>query len=62
LFSFSKRKVFYQNDLTNSICICNSYGPTFGGGYDLKISDNCDQNNDSYSNLPYSFGKNEGAQ
>jgi hypothetical protein len=55
-------KVFYQNVLAYSIYILNSYGPTFGGGHDLCISDNCDQNNSSYSNLPYSFGKNEGAQ
>ena len=27
------------------------YGPTFGGGHDLRIVDNCDKNTNSYSNL-----------
>jgi hypothetical protein len=55
-------KVFYQNDLNYSIYNKSGYGPAFGGGHDLYISDNCDQNNSCYSNLPYSFGKYEGAQ
>jgi hypothetical protein len=38
------------------------YGPCFGGGSDLCIYDNCNQNNSSYSNFPYAYGKNEGAQ
>jgi len=27
----------------------SGYGPTFGGGHDLYIVDNCNQNSDSYS-------------
>ena len=33
----------------------HSYGPTFGAGADLCISSNCDANDESYSNFPYSF-------
>ncbi|XP_053206850.1 uncharacterized protein LOC128391045 [Panonychus citri] len=31
------------------------YGPIFGGGADLAISDKCNSNMESYSNLPHSF-------
>jgi len=30
-------------------------GPVFGAGADLFISDGCDANSDSYSNLPHSY-------
>ena len=36
------------------MCVC-SYGPIFGGGADLLISDKCSTNNDSYSNLSHSY-------
>jgi hypothetical protein len=32
----------------------NDYGPTFGGGHDIYISSNSNQNKDSYNN-PYSY-------
>ena len=32
-----------------------SYGPTFGGGFDLLIYDNCHMNTNSYSNLGYTY-------
>ena len=31
------------------------YGPTFGGGNDLRISDNCHVNTNSYSKLGYTY-------
>ena len=31
------------------------YGPSFGAGADLCISDNCNMEKESYSNLPYSY-------
>ena len=33
----------------------SNYGPTFGGGNDIYISDNCNSNANSYSNLGHSF-------
>ncbi|PFX29375.1 uncharacterized protein LOC111324926 [Stylophora pistillata] len=35
-------------------CYC-SHGPTFGGGFDLHISNDADLNDSSYSNLGYSY-------
>ena len=32
-----------------------TYGPTFGGGHDLYISDNCHVNTNSYSQLGYTY-------
>ena len=31
-----------------------------GGGHDLYLSDNCNANNSSYSNLSHSYGNNQG--
>ena len=31
------------------------YGPTFGGGHDLRISDKSNNSNISYGNIGYSF-------
>lgn len=33
----------------------SSCGPIFGAGADLLISNNCNTNTDSYSNLPHSY-------
>ena len=33
----------------------SDYGPTFGGGHDLYISNNCFNNTDSYCSLGYSY-------
>lgn len=32
-----------------------SVGPIFGAGADLQISNNCNSNTESYSNLPHSY-------
>jgi len=40
---------------TFAICYHVDCGPIFGAGADLLISDNCDANLDSYSNLPHSY-------
>jgi hypothetical protein len=42
----------------NSIYGNSGYGPTFGGGHDLCIQNNSNQNNNSYSNFGHSFDSN----
>lgn len=47
-----------RNSIINSfICYVfdNSVGPIFGAGADLQISNGCNANMDSYSNLPHSY-------
>ena len=35
---------------------CNTnYGPTFGGGNDIRIYDKCNANNDSLASFPSSY-------
>ena len=38
-------------DQSRVIYACASYGPDFGGGNDLAIADNCNENIDSTSNI-----------
>ena len=33
------------------------FGPIFGAGADLSISSDCNENTDSYSNFPHSYGE-----
>ena len=42
---------YYQYAIRSTF---SSYGPTFGGGYDLKIPNSCHTNN-GYSNLGYTY-------
>jgi len=37
------------------ICDNPSYGPTFGGGHDFHLSNNCNSNSTSYTNFPHSY-------
>ena len=38
------------------VCVCLRNGPIFGSGADLCISNECNRNKDSYSQLPYTYG------
>jgi len=40
----------------NAIYSYTAYGPTFGGGFDFYLCDNCNSTNSSYSNLGHSYG------
>jgi len=33
----------------------SNYGPTWGGGHDLYLCDNCNTTNSSYTNLGYTY-------
>jgi len=33
----------------------STYGPTWGGGHDLNLCDNCGSSNSSYTNLGHTF-------
>ncbi len=58
LFSLTlKEKYTMANNayLPNTIYNGASYGPTFGGGHDLYISDQANISSSSYSNIPISY-------
>lgn len=50
----SKPQIFRNNYGSNSIYCINTYGPTFGSGHDILISNNCNSNNNSSN--PNLFG------
>ena len=43
--------------IKSDVCLflCRRYGPMFGAGADLCISDECNERPESYSNLPHSY-------
>ena len=40
---------------SHSIYDCSSYGPTFGGGWDIVIYDYASSSDNSYTNLGYTY-------
>ncbi|CAH3028509.1 unnamed protein product, partial [Porites evermanni] len=46
----------YSSSTRYSLHFYPSYGPTFGGGYDIKLSDYASSNTNSYSRLGYTYG------
>jgi hypothetical protein len=59
IFTLSDKKKFLNNDTSKTIYTQQSNLPTFGGGYDIYISNGCLLNNSSYSHFPNSYGKGE---
>ncbi|XP_068736764.1 uncharacterized protein [Montipora capricornis] len=45
----------YSHYRAYSICDCNAYGPTFGNGHDIYISNLASSGTSSYSNLGYTY-------
>ena len=57
IFSLDSCQKFVQYRYHNNAVYHNSsYGPTFGNGHDLYISNSCKSNNNSYCNSNYSYG------
>ena len=44
----------------NAVFLFSSYGPTFGGGYDIHIPNGSDSYNSSYHNFPHSYNDTTG--
>ena len=45
----------YSSSRIYSVRFLPSYGPTFGGGHDIYISNSASSNSNSYSNLGYTY-------
>ena len=45
----------YSNRRSYSIFSCSSYGPIFGYGHDIRISNNASSNTNSYANLGHTY-------
>ena len=55
LFSLDKREIYCNKNNNYDIYCYSDKGPTFGGGHDLFIDDNCNKNNENYDNSSHSY-------
>ena len=55
LFSLDYKEQYFPYEGNNAFYDNSSYGPTFGNGHDLYISNNCSSNYSSYCNFPYAY-------
>ena len=58
IFSLDEKEIYYSKNGSNSIYCHSSYGPTFGGGHDFYICNNCNSSNSSYENMNNSYENN----
>ena len=58
IFSLDDKSIYYNKDSNYNIYGSSSYGPTFGGGHDFYLCDNCNTNNSSYDNSGHSYETN----
>ena len=55
IFSLDDKSIYYNKNSSYEIYCNSSYGPTFGGGHDFYICNNCNTSNSSYNNSDYSY-------
>ena len=55
LFSLDNKEVYHNKKNNYDIYCYSDKGPTFGGGHDLFIDDNCNKNNENYDNSDHSY-------
>ena len=57
IFSLNNKKKYYPKIYTNNshVCMWSDRGPSFGGGNDLTLNDNCLHKNNSYNDCPFTY-------
>ncbi len=55
IFSIDNKEVYYNKKNNYGIYCYSDKGPTFGGGHDLFIDNNCNKDNKSYDNSDHSY-------
>ena len=55
IFSLDNKEIYYSKNSSYNIYCGNGYGPTFGGGFDFYLCDNCNNSNSSYNNSDHSY-------
>ena len=55
IFSLDDKAIYYNKNSNYNIYCNSSYGPTFGGGHDFYLCDECNTNNSSYNNTDHSY-------
>ena len=55
IFSLNDKAIYYNKNSNYNIYCGSSCGPTFGGGSDFLLCDNCNTSNSSYDNSNHSY-------
>ena len=55
IFSLDNKEVYYNKENNYGIYCYSDKGPTFGGGHDLCIDNNCNKDNESFDNSNHSY-------
>ena len=55
LFSLDNKEIYYNKKDNYGIYCYSDKGPSFGGGHDLFINDNCNKDNENYDNSDHSY-------
>ncbi len=55
LFSLTLKEKYKCISPKHSIVYNENYGPTFGGGHDIYLSDNADSSSKCYAKFPHSY-------
>jgi len=58
IFSLDDKSIYYNKNSNYNIYCHSSYGPTFGGGHDFYLCDNCNSKNSSYDSSGHSYETN----
>ena len=58
IFSLDDKSIYYNKNSNYNIYCYSDRGPTFGGGHDFCIYDNCNSNDSSYDNSGHSYETN----
>ena len=58
IFSLDDKSIYYNKNSEYNIYCRSDYGPTFGGGHDFCLCDNCNSSNSSYDNSGHSYETN----
>ena len=55
IFSLDNKEIYYNKNTSYNIYCGGSYGPTFGGGHDFYLCNNCNTDNSNYNNSDHSY-------
>jgi len=58
IFSLDSKEIYYNKNSSNNIYCNSGYGPTFGGGHDFYLCNNCNNDYSSYNNSDHSYQTN----
>lgn len=55
ILSLDNKEIYYNKNSSYNIYCQSNYGPSFGGGCDFYLCDNCNTSNSNYNNSDHSY-------